>query len=339
MIVSLAKRRLFKVDDDEVDDPEPTLNDFDEEETVAGPSYDIYVRVDAGDEPYAEIGFDDVSAGQIADFLAQYVNRAIKGYSIFGHDGRSYSNTVYLPAARTGIMLALDYFVSGAFSRAGLSNVEAMSAKQVLAAPIRSVAATIARNTFIRPGQSGVLDNVLNGRVMRGKSRTTFMFEPKGSKLSIPLASISSLVTELAAISLVSSRANHRTFLILEEPEAHLYLDAQREVAKIIAKLVNKGMQILITTHSDTFIQQVNNLICLSDHPKRDSLLAEFDIDEFEVISRDLVVAYDFRCENGATTVDELGLMKTGFIPSSLKDVLIRLAKEAELINRNIADI
>ncbi len=98
-------------------------------------------------------------------------------------------------------------------------------------------------------------------------------------------------------------------------------------------------MQILITTHSDTFIQQVNNIIGLSDHPKRDSLLEELDIDEFEVISRDLVVAYDFRCENGATTVDELGLTKTGFIPSSLNDVLIRLAKETVLINRDIADI
>lgn len=52
-----------------------------------------------------------------------------------------------------------------------------------------------------------------------------------------------------------------KAYIILEEPEAHLYPDAQNEISKILALMTNCGCQFLITTHSPYILGALNNLI------------------------------------------------------------------------------
>ena len=51
------------------------------------------------------------------------------------------------------------------------------------------------------------------------------------------------------------------TFLILEEPEAHLYPDSQKNISDLISLYVYAGNNVLITTHSPYILGEFNNLL------------------------------------------------------------------------------
>lgn len=51
-------------------------------------------------------------------------------------------------------------------------------------------------------------------------------------------------------------------FIVIEEPEAHLFPEAQKEISKLIALVSNiKNSQVIITTHSPYILASINNLI------------------------------------------------------------------------------
>ena len=75
-----------------------------------------------------------------------------------------------------------------------------------------------------------------------------------------------------------------KNLLIIEEPEAHLHPKNQRILARAISQMVNAGLRVLVTTHSDYFLQQLSNCIRMSSKPsvakklgytKKDQLLSE----------------------------------------------------------------
>lgn len=55
-----------------------------------------------------------------------------------------------------------------------------------------------------------------------------------------------------------------KTFLIIEEPEAHLYPETQKKIAELIALFVNMGNGALVTTHSPYILGAFNNLLYAS---------------------------------------------------------------------------
>ena len=74
----------------------------------------------------------------------------------------------------------------------------------------------------------------------------------------------SSMVSELAPLVLfLKYLVRPCDLLIVEEPESHLHPAAQRQLARGIVRLVNAGVKVLITTHSDIMISQINNLLAL----------------------------------------------------------------------------
>ena len=52
--------------------------------------------------------------------------------------------------------------------------------------------------------------------------------------------------------------------LIIDEPESHLDTANQIQLARLLARYVNSGKKVLVTTHSDYIIREINNLIMLS---------------------------------------------------------------------------
>jgi hypothetical protein len=53
--------------------------------------------------------------------------------------------------------------------------------------------------------------------------------------------------------------------LVIDEPESSLTIREQREVAKLIASIVNAGRKVVITTNSDILIKELNVLILLGN--------------------------------------------------------------------------
>lgn len=52
-----------------------------------------------------------------------------------------------------------------------------------------------------------------------------------------------------------------KTYFIVEEPESHLYPDAQKLITEFIALVKNVGNQIMLTTHSPYILGTLNNLL------------------------------------------------------------------------------
>jgi predicted ATPase len=69
------------------------------------------------------------------------------------------------------------------------------------------------------------------------------------------------LVTELAPLLMFLRSKDLFRSLIIEEPEAHLHLEVQEKLARALARLVNAGLPVWLTTHGDSFFQQFSNLI------------------------------------------------------------------------------
>jgi len=76
-----------------------------------------------------------------------------------------------------------------------------------------------------------------------------------------PMTRVSSMLSELAPLLLVLKSRLRVDHLTIDEPEAHLHPEMQRRVATFFADLVNKGMGIVLTTHSDFFVAQFNNIL------------------------------------------------------------------------------
>jgi hypothetical protein len=110
--------------------------------------------------------------------------------------------------------------------------------------------------------------------------------------------------------------------IFIEEPEAHLHPGAQRLLARIISRAVYMGKKVVVTTHSDYFITALNNLIALSQLPKR--RLKRLGYTEKEVLPPESVAAYLVRAEGDKAVVEKLQVTGEG-IP---EDEFAKVAEE-----------
>lgn len=276
-------------------------------------------------------------------FVIPLLHRTLRDYLIgtayAGNLWGQMSRMIYIPAARTGIMLALNYFLEG--NKSSPDILDEKGSFNNLTAPLNAFAKQM-QHSFLSNGHNnndkGLISSLLNGEINTSDNNTYF-YQPLGTEQVIPLASSSSLVTELSPLSVLDGSLKNR-FIIFEEPEAHLHLEAQREVAKAIIRLINKGCYILVTTHSDTFMQQINNLILLEKHKNKNSLLDEFSLSEEDLIAQDKTIAYDFSCVDNKVIAKNILFEEYGFIAKSLNDVLISLTNQTlKIIQEDESDI
>ena len=107
--------------------------------------------------------------------------------------------------------------------------------------------------------------------MMEGYFRSTgddIQFRSKARKdrsFTIPLHRASSSARGLSDLYFFLrhvAKKNH--LLIIDEPESHLDTANQILLARLLARCVRAGLKVLITTHSDYLIKEINNLIMLS---------------------------------------------------------------------------
>jgi len=105
---------------------------------------------------------------------------------------------------------------------------------------------------------------IVGGSYVTTKDGVTF-FQPAGTKLKLGLGETSSAVRSLLIIWYwLKYQAKSGSMLMIDEPELNLHPDNQRRFARFLAQLVNTGIRVFITTHSDTIVREFNTLIMLS---------------------------------------------------------------------------
>ena len=137
----------------------------------------------------------------------------------------------------------------------------------------------------------GVETSILGGS-LRVESSTNgglphFSYKPRAFHKSLSLLNASSMVSELAPLVLYLRHVvQHGETLIIEEPESHLHPKAQVDLTRQLAKLVQGGIKVLITTHSEWVLEALGNLMrvsSLSESQSQGLEDAEFALDPGQV--------------------------------------------------------
>ena len=80
---------------------------------------------------------------------------------------------------------------------------------------------------------------------------------------------------------------------MVDEPELNLHPANQRRIARLFARLVNLGVKVFITTHSDYIVKELNTLIMLNhDKPHLKRIAEENGYRQSELIRSDQVKVY-----------------------------------------------
>ena len=81
--------------------------------------------------------------------------------------------------------------------------------------------------------------------------------------------------------------------LLIDEPESHLDTENQVLLARVLACFVRAGIRVLITTHSDYILKEINNLIMLSsDFEDKDMVRKELGYSSDDALEPELIRAY-----------------------------------------------
>jgi hypothetical protein len=82
----------------------------------------------------------------------------------------------------------------------------------------------------------------------------------------LPMRAASSLVRSLAGLDLyLRYWAHPGDLLIIDEPEMNAHPEAQIRIAELVGLLVNKGIRVVLTTHSPYIVDHLNDLIRAGD--------------------------------------------------------------------------
>jgi hypothetical protein len=105
---------------------------------------------------------------------------------------------------------------------------------------------------------------IVGGQYVTNKEGVT-NFQPSGTKLKLGLGETSSAVRSLLILLYwLKFQAKEGNLLMIDEPELNLHPSNQRRLARFLVSLVNFGVKVFITTHSDTIVREFNTLIMLS---------------------------------------------------------------------------
>jgi hypothetical protein len=105
--------------------------------------------------------------------------------------------------------------------------------------------------------------DIIGGSYLVTKDEQLY-YVPAGKRMRLTMDESSSSVRSLLDIGFYLRHVAHPgDLLIIDEPELNLHPSNQRRLARLFAELVNLGIKVFITTHSDYIIKELNTLIML----------------------------------------------------------------------------
>ncbi|MXZ22198.1 MAG: AAA family ATPase [Caldilineaceae bacterium SB0665_bin_25] len=171
----------------------------------------------------------------------------------------------------------------------------------------------------ISEDSAGPIEEMLRGRFKVVDDSVRLTSSPDDvAGFDIPLHLASSSTWELSSLHFFLKyifNLDVSRLIIIDEPESHLDTTNQIRLARLLAELVNAGNRVLITTHSDYIVKEVNNLIMLSSgFARKEETMERLGYREADVLSPGQVRAYT--AEGGGlipNKVDEYGIQMPVF--------------------------
>ncbi len=134
------------------------------------------------------------------------------------------------------------------------------------------------RDSFLSNDHHWVLDDfadIIGGHHVVGNNDTLY-FKPFGVRRRLLMVESSSAVRSLLDVGFYLRHvAEPGDLLMIDEPELNLHPENQRRVARLFARLVNLGIRVFVTTHSDYIVKELNTLIMLNQNTPNNRRIAE----------------------------------------------------------------
>lgn len=154
--------------------------------------------------------------------------------------------------------------------------------------------------------------NIMGGSYKSDKNGIRFVSIKRGEeRFDIPLHMASSSARGLSDLYFyLRHQANPNQLLIIDEPESHLDTQNQIMLARMLSQFVRSGIKVLITTHSDYVLKEINNLIMLnSSFEGKEALIKKLKYKSCESLDPESLRCYI--AEDGQLTrceVDKFGV-------------------------------
>lgn len=291
--------------------------------------------------------------GEVISFGMSFGNRNIKRYKLPLRYVLEY-RSLFFPASRTGIMLLFrEFFANKAdelFSyringNEAIVNEHYGDLTQPTYQYLRFLQTYSQRRGGVQDYEEEIEffeEKLIEGHITANK-QNGFSFDSKTDHVSVPMYMASSMINEIAPFVLALSSATMYNGFIIDEIEASLHPQKQLELVRFLNRLSNRGIKLILSTHSDTFASKVNNLYILSNYFKQNKgkgILEKMGLEKEDLMSPDKLFVYEFVNQpNGKSIVKEIpGDSKAGFQFDLFTDSAMHLYNEALEIGEILQD-
>ena len=220
----------------------------------------------------------------------------------------------YLPATRSGILQAHKTLASLIIDRALTAWIEPMEIDRMPGVIADLIQAVLSLRPYPRPASDvqRVIDylesEVTVGSIAiqsRGVEYPEIYYTNSAGRFEF--YQVSSMVSETAPMILfLKSLVRAGDLFIIEEPESHLDPHNQTRLARAIAMLVNAGVRVLVTTHSDILLNQLLNLVQAAK--LSDESTVGMPYSDFEILDSEKIAAYLFHAGTDGTWLQRLDI-------------------------------
>ena len=154
------------------------------------------------------------------------------------------------------------------------------------------------------------IKDMMGGYYSSSSDDIAFISRRKGRSFNLPLHIASSSARGLSDLYFYLRHvAKENQLVIIDEPESHLDTANQIQLARLLARMAQSNLKVLITTHSDYIIKEINNLIMLSRLKEQKKVVKDLGYKKDDFIEPDAIRAYV--AEGDSLTkcdIDEFGI-------------------------------
>lgn len=267
------------------------------------------------------------------------------------------SSAHYLPADRTGIMHSHRVVFNSLLAKSTGGGISSVRNAGILSGVVSDFLEQLGGVDSPRPGAASkqrgsgshaeeMEDRILNGTIEVHRTAIgfpDFYYRPRlwhGRNGVLHLRNASSMVSELAPVVLYLRHvAVPGDTLIVEEPESHLHPEMQVEFTRQMAGLVNSGIRVVVTTHSEMILEELANIVRRSQI-KGTGKTRYVDADKVS-LRHDQVGAWQFeeRKRPQGSVVKEMLLDESGLYPTGFDEVANEVHNEGSLISWEIESL
>lgn len=246
----------------------------------------------------------------------------------------SLGRSIYFPAERGGLTLAYRSLTLHFYNNIGWPSANSLDLDMTNVSTnfLSLLLKHIGDKTKFADAVEIFEKKALNGNVVAHedeKKSINVVFEQSGA--SFPLSKSASSVRDLALFLLyLKHRANEGETVILEEPETTMHPRNQILLARFIAKMVNAGLRVLITTHSQYFLEQISH--CVMAGSSSGGGILPFQNDE--MLNNDSVAAYRFKNDGDGYCMSPIEVDADGIPQYEFTDVSEGLYNELLRLER-----